>query len=349
MNAAGAILKSSRLRSLAKLGLVAALLYFLAKRGFLSVEATGRALRQWQYVPPAWGLMLVSTVVSIFRWHLLMRAQGIDLPVRRTYQFGFIGNFFNIALPGAVSGDVVKAIYVGREVAGKRARALSSILFDRVAGVSSLMLVSTGAMIFSLDAPWAGRLLRAIQVIVTAGGASIVCFYAYLFLVREHWDPLLKAFRALEARSEKLGSLTRIYEGIRTYHEKRSIVLAALGISLVIHCMVIAACVLFARAIGETNLPERAVFILVPLGLFVTAVPIAPAGVGTGHAAFLALFHLLGSSRGADIFNLFVLFNLGLGAVGGLVYLRFKGEVPFPGPESGDWDGPRKKAGAPAA
>jgi len=63
---------------------------------------------------------------------------------------------------------------------------------------------------------------------------------------------------------------------------------------------------------------------LVPLGLLVTAVPIAPAGIGTGHAAFGWLFLRLGSKAGANVFNLFILVQLALASVGGFFYLGFR-------------------------
>ena len=75
---------------------------------------------------------------------------------------------------------------------------------------------------------------------------------------------------------------------------------------------------------GQTQLPALALVIIIPLGLFFTAIPVMPAGVGTGHAAFLALYALLDSQRGADVFNLFLLYQISLGALGGIIYLRFK-------------------------
>ena len=81
----------------------------------------------------------------------------------------------------------------------------------------------------------------------------------------------------------------------------------------------------FFKAFGET-IHALQVFICFPLGLLVTAVPVAPAGVGTGHAAFSYLFQLFGSLRGADIFSLYVLNQFLIGAVGGMVYLKAKSE-----------------------
>ena len=59
-----------------------------------------------------------------------------------------------------------------------------------------------------------------------------------------------------------------------------------------------------------------------------TAIPILPGGVGTGHAAFSFFLQLIGSLQGADAFSFSVLGNLVIGGVGGLIYLRFKSTHP---------------------
>jgi uncharacterized membrane protein YbhN (UPF0104 family) len=85
-----------------------------------------------------------------------------------------------------------------------------------------------------------------------------------------------------------------------------------------------------AYALGETQLTLLPVYVVVPIGLLITAIPVLPAGVGTGHAAFLYLFGLLGSQRGADIFSLYALGQILTGAIGGLIYLRFRATEPSP-------------------
>lgn len=322
-------LKSPILRNTVKITFVLGLLYYLAQRGFLSLDATKNAFTRMDHIIPAVLSMLVTNVLTIWRWQLLLKAQGIYLALSRTIQLTLIGNFFNIALPGAVSGDVVKAIYVAKEAPGKRANALSSILFDRVAGVSALVLVSVGALLLSLNEPWAGDQLKTLPSMILFFGFGVVVFFGYLFVVKEDRDPLLILFKKLEEKINAFGSIVRVYQGIRVYHTDKATVIKTLLISIAIHLFVVYAYVHFTHAIGEEHLPSLALFVIAPLGLIVTAIPIMPAGVGHGHLAFSYLFLLLGSERGADIFNLFVLYQLTLGGIGGLVYLRFKSDIPL--------------------
>jgi hypothetical protein len=63
-------------------------------------------------------------------------------------------------------------------------------------------------------------------------------------------------------------------------------------------------------------------FLLVPMGLLTTAIPIAPAGLGVGHVAFAALFSLAGSEHGAEIFTMYVTIQIVINLTGVFFYLR---------------------------
>lgn len=318
------------LKTFLKLAFVAGLLYFLGKKGLISIDATQRAFSHGQQLATAFGVMGSMIFIGVLRWQLLLKAQGIRLPYRRIFELAMVGNFFNIALPGAVSGDFVKAFYIAREIEGKRARAFGSILFDRVAGLSALVLVSATALGLGAQSLWDTPLFRGTKLLLAGAAACVIGFYAYLFLVRERHDPLLKLFQVAEARFEKLGSLTRIYESLRHYHDHRATVLQVLGLSMVIHCLIGYGMINLAAAFDEGHLPFLALYVAFPLGLLVTAIPVLPAGVGTGHAAFAYLFGLIGSQRGADVFSLYALFQLFTGGIGGLFYLRFRTHEPKP-------------------
>lgn len=307
-----------------KLVFVFGLLYFLAQKGFISLSATQQALSHWEKIVPAVLALFFSVFLGVIRWQWLLRAQDIHLNWGRTTQLSLIGCFFNIALPGAVSGDFVKAFYVGKETRGQKARAFGTILFDRVVGLSALVLVSAGALIFGFESYLNTPLFAAIQFVLGTGAVCVITFYTYLFLVREKHDPLLKFLKYIDGRVEKLKSITQIYESLRHYHNHRVTVIKALLLSIFIHMTVGWGCLYFAQALGEMQLPLSALYVVVPLGLLITAVPVAPAGVGTGNVAFLYFFHLLHSERGADVYSLVAMTNILVGMIGGLIYFRFR-------------------------
>jgi uncharacterized protein (TIRG00374 family) len=314
--------------NLLKVGFVVLVFWWLGRKDLISIDKFMAGLRNWPLIAAGFAALFAGSLLTVLRWNLLLRAQGIRLETPRLLQLHFVGLFFNVALPGAVSGDFVKAFYIGREVEGNRAKAFGSILFDRVVGLSALVMVSVFALMAGMEHFRGTPVLAGVKAFVLVAGTGVVAFYAYLFLVRENHDPVLRVLQHLESRNAKLGSLTRIYLGVRFYHSEKKVVTQALLVSGAVHTLAAFACLCFARALGETQLPVDGLFVVVPLGLLVTAVPVLPGGVGTGHAAFSFFFQLLGSARGADVFNYNVLSQLFFGGIGGLVYLRFKAKSP---------------------
>jgi uncharacterized protein (TIRG00374 family) len=322
---------SGRWKSAAKIAFVVGGFYFLVKKGLVSVSLsdTHRAILNWEVSAPAFAAMTLTTALGVVRWQWLLRAQGIRLPWSRVTQLTLIGMFFNIALPGAVSGDFVKAFYIGREIQGQRARAFGSILFDRVAGLSALVLVSATSLAAGLEQFWGTALFNSIEVMILIAAVAVVGFYGYLFLVRERHDPVLRLLRRIVHKHPRAGSLERIYVSLRHYHNHRAEVMRVLLLSVVIHLIVGWACRAFAFSMGD-DLAMLPVYVVTPLGLLFTAIPVLPAGIGTGHVAFSFLFKLIGSAHGADIYTMFAIANIGVGLVGGLVYLRFRTHEPKP-------------------
>lgn len=314
-----------------KIAFVFGLLFFLGKKGFISIDQTKHAIMQWQYSVPGLLVLAAASFLGVIRWHWLLKAHDIDLPFSRTFQLTYIGLFFNIALPGAVSGDLIKAFYVGKEIQGQRAKAFGSILFDRVAGLSALVVLSAGAFLIEMASLGDSPVLRALQFFLTVAAVVVIAFYAYLFLVRENHDPLLKLLSAIEKKIPKADFVTSLYSALRHYHSHRKTVLKVLLLSLVIHFAVGWVFLEFVKAMGEGQISLLPMYIVVPIGLLITAIPVLPAGLGTGHAAFLYLLGLLGSQRGADVFSLYALSQILISSVGGLIYLRFRStEAPVP-------------------
>lgn len=62
----------------------------------------------------------------------------------------------------------------------------------------------------------------------------------------------------------------------------------------------------------------------IPIGLMTLALPVAPSGLGVGHAIFQKLFEFSGINNGASLFNLYFVVTLVLNLLGAIPYLLFK-------------------------
>jgi uncharacterized protein (TIRG00374 family) len=317
-------LKSS-VRLLVKVILVMGLFWFLWKKRAFSMDNIRSAFSQEDgHVWFGLAAIIFGNLLVFVRWHLLILAQGITISLWQTIRYSLIGFFFNLALPGSVSGDFVKAFYLSKQDSGNTARAAGSILMDRVIGVSALAWVAAAAVIFGSGNLPNNSAIETLRIAVLVCALGAVFFYGYLFFLPERHDPVLKVLQSIEKRTGKIEFFVRTYECVKGYCRYRSTVVSALSLSFAIQLAVGWGCWQFALALGDVGLPLFGVYLVVPIGMLAAAVPLFPGGIGTGHAAFLFLFQLVGSNRGADIFSLLFLSGLLMSVTGGFLYLGEK-------------------------
>ena len=87
------------------------------------------------------GLILLSRLSTVARWHTLLRAGGIPISYQNTLRLTFAGLFGSNFLPTSVGGDVVRlagAMQMGYD----RAICLASIAVDRLVNMTGMSLAS---------------------------------------------------------------------------------------------------------------------------------------------------------------------------------------------------------------
>ncbi len=305
---------------LAKFSMVGVVFYFLAKKGLISSEQFFALANKPSVLAGILFLVLLNTVLGTLRWRVLLGSQGVQMNFKDVLELNLIGNFFNIALPGAVSGDVVKAVIVSKRAAAKRAECFGSILFDRILGVTALVIVATVSTVLSYLPGVPYQLPTPLLMSVLFCGLGTFGFFVYLFLSTKV-DPVGKMLRHFAGRNKIAHSLSKIYQSILLYRAQPKRLVKAILLSLLIHIVIVSLTFLVSFTIAETHLSFMILAIIVPIGMLATAVPVLPAGVGTGHAAFYALFKLAGSQDGIAVFNWIVLSQIFIGLIGGVVYL----------------------------
>ena len=91
---------------------------------------------------------LAATIVTFFRWYLLVWALDIPFRVQDALRLGFIGYLFNYVAPGAVGGDLIKASMIAREQTSRRLAAVGTVFLDRVIGLMSLLFLGAIMMLW---------------------------------------------------------------------------------------------------------------------------------------------------------------------------------------------------------
>ncbi len=316
-----AVGNKDRIKLVLKFALVGVVFWFLFKKGLITAESFRALLASPITVFILLFLMAINTFLGAIRWKGLLDAKGAHLTKKRVLEFSLIGSFFNIALPGAVSGDFVKAVYASKQFPDRRAGVFGSMLLDRFLGMSAMIFVGAVSAVLSLFINWGGSLPMPLLVSICGLGLSILLFLVYMFLSHKR-DPLFSMIRFVTKRHTRLQLIDKLYLGVMDYRSRPKAVVMAILQSLAIHFFLVVIAFSISETVSITPISLVALAVIVPIGMLATTIPVLPAGVGTGHAAFFALFKLVGSDQGAEIFSLIVLLQILIGIFGGVVYLR---------------------------
>lgn len=263
----------------------------------------------------AFGIYMTALVLTFCRWYVLVRALGLPFRLRDAMRLGFIGNTFNLVLPGGVGGDVIKGAFLCREQA-RRTQAVASMVIDRALGLIGLFLLAgvSGAFIWSSADP---DIRKLIAVVWAAAGAGLVGL-AVLF-TPALYTPLSVLVRG-RGRLEVL--LSELVAMAGAYRRRLGVVAAMLLAAMATHSLFVLVFYTVSRAIFPSGLPSLGQhFLIAPLCLFTTAVPLPFGALGLSEAISGKLFALVGHPAGAVAMMAFRVVMYASGAVSVLVYL----------------------------
>lgn len=316
--------------NLAKMSIVAALLGWMISTGKLSLAQMSIFYTNPRVILAGIAVWIVGPVLlGTWRWWLLLRGAGLECSYGRAVFLQLIGFFFNTAMPGAVGGDIVKAIYIVRDQATPSGKtpALLTVLLDRIVGLIGLFTMGAFAAAVSYESMIANPVTTNLVY-----GLALVFFGSCVFLgfvfvkYKDGKDPFEKI---LSLQLPIFPTLLGIYRALRAYRERPGILFGTIGLSIVVQLMFMAfmgyiGTLMYPGAFNASLLPT-----IFPFGILVTAVPLAPGGLGVGHAAFDNLFSMVGLPGGANVFNIYALSQLGLNLLCFIPYLMAKKTNPI--------------------
>lgn len=269
-------------------------------------------------------LLIVTQIVSAWRWQYFARELRFERPLWHLSSFFFIGMYFGLVLPTSVGGDVVRAWYLDGG-SGRKLGAFGSVFLDRLNGVLVLIAIACIATVLCpLDLP--------VVIPWTVFGIAACAFLGLASL------PLL-------ARWQGFGS-QRLQQLHRTVGLLRSP--GILWITTLLSLFVQAANVVIVWLIGlalDAPVPASFYWVLVPLMSLLMLVPVSIGGWGVRENGMAIMLAPLGVAPGMALAMAFLWFANGaaVSLLGGLVYLfgHFpKPQAPAAGPDEDESHGP---------
>jgi hypothetical protein len=229
---------------------------------------------------------VVSQAILASRWWLLLRTQGIRIPIWAAIKLHFLGLFYNNAMPGSVGGDLIRAWYVTKHTE-KKFEAVLSIFVDRFVGLlSSLMMAAFCYFI----------LLRDVNLGLSQKMASGILMWAAIAVaVVIGLIAVLPAGRGLLAKAYLQGVMfvKKLWTAAVLYGRNPLTILAAFGLTFILQGIVITGFWLIGRQIG-IEASVKYYFVFFPLTWGLGAIPVSVGGAGVVEGGLAGLFVLAG-------------------------------------------------------
>lgn len=265
------------LRTLLSIGLVALFV------GLIDWSAVGDLRHQLRWDLTAWALLFAAAAYPLhgLRWHLLLRAQGLEINHGWTQAVSWIGGFYNSLLLGGVGGDAARAVYALRAFPERKAAAMASLAMDRVMGLLVLFALCVGLLIGLLPTHRHSIELQSLGLLAVVGAASLggVCALG-LFWPAHRWPRSLLR-RLGPERINTVEALRR-----RTLDEPGRHALA-LACSVAIWWVDFVSIWLLAASVG-LELPFLECSVAAAAAYVATVLPISIGGHGVREGALLA-------------------------------------------------------------
>ncbi len=309
--------------NLLKFSLAAVLIGWLLSSGKLDFKLLATLTDHPMAIFLAVILSILNFCLVSLRWRSILGARStVDIPLLGMLKISWIGQFFSSVLPGSVSGDLVKILYVQKFDASLSKQFLfASILIDRVMGLSGLiLLVGISSLGFSShileNAPAMEPLLKFNYILVMLIIVSISVFM--------YWHQFIRSVLVSFQSKFLPGLFTRVISLWDDLVMIKSRMLKAMVLSIIIQLfgVVIFWSLIYPFVSGKMDFVQALAFI--PVGLMTLALPVAPSGLGVGHAIFQKLFEFSGIENGASLFNIYFVVTLMVNVLGVIPYLLSK-------------------------
>lgn len=273
-----------------KLAFAASIMYYMLATGALNLHDIAQLTQNKLLLIKVIAMIFAGYTLLTIRWYLLLTCQEVPASFSTATKITCIGLFFNSFMLGSVGGDLIKAFYIAKGNAGYRTRAIMSILIDRIIGLEALLILAFLTLLFNYTFISANPPLRALLPAIGVCILGSFAAAAAVFSKRIKNIFIATGVHTLMAFLPQKDILINSYNALHSYSGKKKNLAQALLISLLTNMIMLYVFYTIGREIGETSIPFLGYCSIVPAGIITLSIPIAPAGIGVGQAAFYNLF-----------------------------------------------------------
>jgi len=288
------------LKAFISLGLMAYLFYrFLSDPVDREVLLTTLGTANYWYLLLALALFVLAIISNGLKWWLLLRAQGIPVPLGPVTNYTFVGQFFNNFLPANVGGDVMRGYGLARYTE-QSAEAAVSVVVDRIIGLLAFMFTAVVAALIAVNVIPAGESgseaalaqnLAQVEAIAIVGMAAIVA--AFGVMLSQRLRRLVGKIFEIKFLRPLAPIYQRISDAFGAYRHQYGALLLAFGVG--VGTVLLTGLVDIAIVAGlHGDIPPIYIFLFNPIIAVALIAPISIGGLGTGSVLYVYFYSLVG-------------------------------------------------------
>jgi glycosyltransferase 2 family protein len=228
--------------------------------------------KRWDMLAAAWASCLLAVLLTFIRWWYLVRALDVPCRLADAVRISFWGYLFNLAPLGIVGGDLVKAVMLDHEHPRHRAKALASVLVDRVIGLYVLFIVATVAILLTGfwkipvgKIQWICNATFVVTAVSTVGLGIVMAPAAVIGRAIELFGRIPRIGRPLES----------LIRAVRMYNRKPMVLALSCLMTVGVHLSFAFGCYLIARGLPGNYLSLADHLVVMPLSAATGVIPLA--------------------------------------------------------------------------
>jgi uncharacterized protein (TIRG00374 family) len=293
---------------------------------FANLENVIKSLKNFdqKWLLPIFLLILLSVLVSAWKWNTLIKAQGIKLRFISLFTYYNCGLFFNNFLPSSIGGDGIRIFLAGKK-ADNYSVAASSVVMERTLATVSLALLG---LISALFAKYPSRIAVLLLLILFITGILLA------FTLISGWVPA-----KLRNGEGKIKKAWRSFASSASELKQRKKELLLCFLQSILFQMIVALVIgAVMEGLGQPVPALPDLFLITSASSVLAMVPLGLNGYGMREGAYIYLLQPFGYSTSAalTVSILFAFFVTIYSLAGGLNWLFLRGnqkETPVAGAE----------------
>ena len=304
------------INNLLKFILAAGIITWLLQNGKLNLQSGLILFTKLDILIPVIIILVFQIFITTLRWKALLEIKSTKvLNTKRTFLIQWIGQFFSSALPGAVTGDIIKLSYISKmDESLSRKFLFLSIFLDRLIGLIGLLIISgLSSILFYNDLIALNSEMSKViymNLLLLFGSLVVFGFFCLPASVIDHLKKIINIRKMVD-----------LLEGFKSIRINTKLFVKLILLSSLSHILSIVAFNLINKDFYESAVTLKDLLTIIPIGQIAIAIPISPAGLGVGHLAYQKLFSFIRQGNGATLFNNFWIITLFTNILGLIPYL----------------------------